>query len=685
MASLIRYAASPEVTPIGSVASLLRLGGSLRRCAADASDGVVRGLALRCYWSAQLALISEPPSQLGRSLATASIGAAIQVVMSHRLPAALTPTPPAALSAAVQAAVLAATAAGRPLPAARPPLLPPPPSASSMLRFSGSSMSAPGSSMSAPGSSMSAPGSSMSAAHPAPLEVRQGREIAGDAICAPPGPTRPPPPPPAAANPVKSAPTGSAVSGAPGVASGAVSGAPSDHAHDGAPRSPPQRPRAAQCAQGDAVSGAHDGASSPPAASLPQRPRSAQPTINRHPLGGGLGAGADEDDGTHRFAPAPSALISALGRPSRPPSAPSRSRSSSRGGCHRSDEMSADGTSDVQRLEIRHEIRQAAPEDDLEDDLGPSSHDLGRDLVGARGRTSASSHELAQSPTHLASSEGRRTGHAFPLKGRPVRRLTASSTAGGGWQQPYRYPTAAQHGARGARSSSAQHLTRSRSCGGALRSSTSAVGYLVDGARDGARDGGGHRAEGAVAGAAGAGAGSAVAGGGAGAAHDGARGGWISLVAERPHVAAATAATAAAAGAARAAPAAQNNAPAAAKGPSGAVVGAARLVVTGNAAPPKTTPKTAPMSMSEAPRTAPRDPVPRTAPPMPRTAPPHAEPHRIVPYTGLVPRTAPPVPPAPPLHETTHVYLPLHETTHVYLPHHHDVELRPSVSSHIRR
>jgi hypothetical protein len=48
MASLIRYAASPEVTPIGSVASLLRLGGSLRRCAADASDGVVRGLALRC-------------------------------------------------------------------------------------------------------------------------------------------------------------------------------------------------------------------------------------------------------------------------------------------------------------------------------------------------------------------------------------------------------------------------------------------------------------------------------------------------------------------------------------------------------------------------------------------------------------------------------------------------------------
>ena len=74
-------------------------------------------------------------------------------------------------------------------------------------------------------------------------------------------------------------------------------------------------------------------------------------------------------------------------------------------------------------------------------------------------------------------------------------------------------------------------------------------------------------------------------------------------------------------------------------------VGAARLVVTGNAAPPKTPPKTTPTSMSEAPRTAPRDPVPRTAPSMPRTAPPHAEPHRIVPYTGLVPRTAPPVPP----------------------------------------
>jgi hypothetical protein len=146
--------------------------------------------------------------------------------------------------------------------------------------------------------------------------------------------------------------------------------------------------------------------------------------------------------------------------------------------------MSADGTSDVHSLEIRHEIRHAAPEDDLEDDLGPSSHDLGRDLVGARGRTSASSHELAQSPTHLASSEGRRTGHAFPLKGRPVRRLTATSTAGGGWQQPYRYPTAAQHGARGARASSAHNLARSRSCGGALRSSTSAVGYLVDGARD---------------------------------------------------------------------------------------------------------------------------------------------------------------------------------------------------------
>ena len=620
MASLIRYAASPEVTPIGSVASLLRLGGSLRRCAADATDGVVRCLALRCYWAAQLALISEPPSPLGLSLAIASIGAAIQVVMAHRLPTALTPTPPAALSAAVQSAVLAATAAGRPLPAARPPLLPPPPSASSMLRFSGSSMSAPG--------------SSMNAAQPAPHD-RQGREISGDAICPPHGPfrPRPPPPPPAAANPIKRAPTGSA-----------VSGAPSDHAS----RSPPQRPRAAQCAEEGAVLGSHDDASSPPAASLPQRPRSAQPTINRNPLGGGAGlgpglggggSGAEEGDGTNRYAPAPSPLV----RPSRPPSAPPRSssgrdrassgrdRSSSSSGCN----CCANGTSDVQRLELRH----AAPEDDL----GPSSHDLGRDLVGAR--SSSSSPDLRRSPTHLASSEGRCTGHSFPLKCRPT--LTATSTAGGGWQPPYPtdavdakrtglHATGAQHGACGARRPSSAHiLTRARSCGGALRSSTSgnqcaqvisghqvirsstsAVGYLVYG--------GGHRAEGVVVGeAAGAGAGSAASGGGTGGRlNAGANLGkdlGVNLGDAKPRSRAQSAQ---------------------------AAVGAARLVVLGTAPPPQST--------SE----VPRDSEPRTAPCVPRTAPPHAAPHRIVPYTGLVPRTAPHVPPAPPLHETTHVYLP---------------------------
>ena len=647
MASLIRYAASPEVTPIGSVASLLRLGGSLRRCAADATDGVVRCLALRCYWAAQLALISEPPSPLGLSLAIASIGAAIQVVMAHRLPTALTPTPPAALSAAVQSAVLAATAAGRPLPAARPPLLPPPPSASSMLRFSGSSMSAPG--------------SSMKAAQPAPLD-RQGREISGDgdAICPPHGPIRPrpPPPPPAAANPIKRAPTGSA-----------VSGAPTDHAS----RSPPQRPRAAQCAEEGAVLGSHDGASSPPAASLPQRPRSAQPTINRNPLGGGAGlgpglggggSGAEEGDGTSRYAPAPSPLV----RPSRPPSAPPRSssgrdrassgrdRSSSSSGCN----CCANGTSDVQRLELRH----AAPEDDL----GPSSHDLGRDLVGAR--SSSSSPDLRRSPTHLASSEGRCTGHSFPLKCRPT--LTATSTAGGGWQPPYPtdavdakrtglHATGAQHGACGARRPSSAHiLTRARSCGGALRSSTSgnqcaqvisghqvirsstsAVGYLVYG--------GGHRAEGVVGGAAGAGAGSAASNGSA--ASGGGTGGRLNAGANLGKDLGVNLGDAKPRSRAQSAQAA---------------VGAARLVVLGTAPPPQSTsevPRTAPLVPRTAPppqstSEVPRDSEPRTAPHVPRTAPPHAAPHRIVPYTGLVPRTAPHVPPAPPLHETTHVYLP---------------------------
>ena len=115
----MRYAASPDVTPIASVAALLRLAAPLRRCATEAADGTARSLAARCDWAAQLALVAEPSSDMCLSLAIASVGAALHVTVAQR-----DRIPLAALAQRVQAAVLAATTPGRPLPIPRPPLLP---------------------------------------------------------------------------------------------------------------------------------------------------------------------------------------------------------------------------------------------------------------------------------------------------------------------------------------------------------------------------------------------------------------------------------------------------------------------------------------------------------------------------------------------------------------------------------
>ena len=118
-ANALMYAASPEVTPIACVAALLRLAGPLRRCALQATDGTARSLAARCDWSAQLALLAEPTTDLSLSLAIASIGAALNVTVANRQR-----MPADALAVRVKTAVLAATRATRPLPNARPRLLP---------------------------------------------------------------------------------------------------------------------------------------------------------------------------------------------------------------------------------------------------------------------------------------------------------------------------------------------------------------------------------------------------------------------------------------------------------------------------------------------------------------------------------------------------------------------------------
>ena len=116
----LTYASAADVTPVASVAALMRQGSALRRCALEASDGPVRVLAARCDWAAQLALMAEPATELHLSLATASIGAALNLTVSMEERA----QPLAELASRVQEAVLAATYPGRQLPPPRPRLGP---------------------------------------------------------------------------------------------------------------------------------------------------------------------------------------------------------------------------------------------------------------------------------------------------------------------------------------------------------------------------------------------------------------------------------------------------------------------------------------------------------------------------------------------------------------------------------